>query len=99
MSFRTAAEKFRLIDDKEQVSLIVPYESAAPDVRNIAPLIERLRAGRTDRWLLRALQRHTVQVRRSASERLAAARRCRRGAAGLVRPAMLAADDGRGTVE
>jgi CRISPR-associated endonuclease/helicase Cas3 len=66
MSFRTAADKFRLIDDKEQVSLIVPYQSPNPDARDIAPLIERLRAGKTDRWLLRALQRHIVQVRRSA---------------------------------
>jgi CRISPR-associated endonuclease/helicase Cas3 len=66
MSFRSAADKFRLIDDKEQVSLIVPYQSTAPDARDVAPLIERLRTGQTDRWLLRALQRHVVQMRRRA---------------------------------
>jgi CRISPR-associated endonuclease/helicase Cas3 len=66
MSFRTAAEKFRLIDDADQASLVVPYSSATPGARDIAPLIDRLRAGQTDRWLLRALQRYIVQVRRPA---------------------------------
>lgn len=68
MSFRTAAERFRLIDDRDLASLIVPYRSPTPDARDIAPLLQSLRKGQTDRWLLRALQRHIVQVRRALIE-------------------------------
>ncbi len=66
--FRTAAGKFRLIDDEDQASVIVPYESLALDVRPVRPLIERLRRGDGDRWLLRALQRYTVTARRRQVE-------------------------------
>ena len=66
--FRSAADKFRLIDDEDQASVIVPYESDDPKARSIAPLIERLRRGDTDRWLLRALQRYVVSVRRKPLE-------------------------------
>ena len=61
-AFRTAAEKFRLVDDEDQSSVIVPYAGA--DTASIAPLIAQLRSGDTDRWLLRKLQRYTVNVRR-----------------------------------
>jgi CRISPR-associated endonuclease/helicase Cas3 len=66
--FRTAADKFRLVDDKDQASVIVPYESKAAGVRPVRPLIERLKRGDTDRWLLRALQRYTVTARRREVE-------------------------------
>lgn len=68
MNFRSAAERFRLIDDEDQVSLILPYVSADPAARDVAPLIARLRSGDSDRWLLRALQRFVVQVRRRAAD-------------------------------
>lgn len=60
--FRSAADKFRLVDGADQVTVIVPYtsESAA----SIEPLITQLSQGATDRWLLRKLQRYTVTVRR-----------------------------------
>ncbi len=61
--FRSAADKFRLVDDKDQFTVIVPYESKAPGARPVLPLIERLKRGDTDRWLLRALQRYTVAAR------------------------------------
>ena len=67
-AFRTAAKKFRLVDDEDQFSVIVPYESTAPDKVIIGPLIERLRRGDTDRWLLRALQRYIVNARRRQVE-------------------------------
>lgn len=63
-NFRTAADKFRLVDDKDQCSIIVRYESPASVARPVGPLIERLRRGDADRWLLRALQRYTVSARR-----------------------------------
>lgn len=66
MNFRTAADAFRLIDNEDQVSLVVPYHSSTPGARNPAPLIAQLRQGDADRWLLRALQRQVVQVRRHA---------------------------------
>lgn len=68
MNFRSAAEKFRLIDDEDQVSVLVPYVSTDTDARDVAPLIARLRAGDSDRWLLRALQRFVVQLRRRAAD-------------------------------
>lgn len=63
MKFRTAAHDFRLIDDEDQVSLIVPYASTSAGVRDVSPLIARLRNKNCDRWLLRAVQRYTVQLR------------------------------------
>jgi CRISPR-associated endonuclease/helicase Cas3 len=62
--FRTAAAKFRLVDDEDQYSIVVPYESQAPGARPIGALIERLRRGDADRWLLRDLQRYMVSTRR-----------------------------------
>jgi CRISPR-associated endonuclease/helicase Cas3 len=64
MAFRSAADAFRLIDDEDQVSVIVPHANTDARARDATPLIERLRAGNSDRWLLRALQRYTVQARK-----------------------------------
>lgn len=64
--FRTAADKFRLIDDEDQATVIVPYASEGK--ASIEPLIEELRRGATDRWLLRKLQRYTVTARRKQIE-------------------------------
>jgi CRISPR-associated endonuclease/helicase Cas3 len=62
--FRTAARKFRLIDDEDRCSIVVPYDSRAPGATPVRPLIERLRRHDTDRWLMRALQRYLVNARR-----------------------------------
>jgi CRISPR-associated endonuclease/helicase Cas3 len=67
-SFRTAADNFRLVDDGSQVTVIVPYAAEADAARDVAPLIARLRAGDTDRRLMRALQRYTVSARRRQVE-------------------------------
>ena len=48
-----------------QVSIIVPY--VGDHAKAIEPLIQRLRKGDTDRWLLRSLQRYTVNVRRQVA--------------------------------
>ncbi|MAT69398.1 MAG: CRISPR-associated helicase/endonuclease Cas3 [Planctomycetaceae bacterium] len=50
--FRTAAERFRFIDDASQ-AVFVPWGEGAK-------LIERLRTAGPERWLLRQLQRHSV---------------------------------------
>lgn len=64
--FRTAADKFRLVDDDDQATVIVPYVGESTE--SIERLIEKLRRGDTDRWLLRKLQRYTVNVRRKPLE-------------------------------
>jgi CRISPR-associated endonuclease/helicase Cas3 len=63
MSFATAADKFKLVDDQNQATVLVPYRSPRPGAPDTAPLIQRLRKGDTDRWLLRKLQRYTVTLR------------------------------------
>ncbi len=65
MEFRTAADRFRLVDDQQQASVIVPYESASPDATRVEPLIARLRQGKAERWILRKLQRYSVTVRQA----------------------------------
>jgi CRISPR-associated endonuclease/helicase Cas3 len=62
--FRSAAEKFRLVDDAEQASVIVPYASTDVHAPIIEPLIARLSNGEADRWLLRKLQRYSVNLPR-----------------------------------
>ena len=59
--FREAAKKFKLIDDANQATVIVPYRGRGK--ASIEPLINKLRGGDTDRWLMRSLQRYTVTVR------------------------------------
>ena len=64
-SFRKAADNFKLIDDAGQEAVIVPLHEV-PGVggshQALAPLIQQLQSGATDRWLLRKLQRYTLNV-------------------------------------
>ncbi len=62
MDFRKAADKFKLVDDEQQATVIVPYVSDSIDAPDIGPVIASLKRGDTDRWLLRKLQRYTVSV-------------------------------------
>ena len=80
MQFRSAAEKFRLVDDAGQATVVVPYRSDDPQATDIAPLLALLRQGQADRWILRKLQRHTVTVR----ERIVQAWQARGDVAELV---------------
>jgi len=61
--FRTAADRFRLVDDADQASVIVPYRSAGRDASEIDRAVQALENKLSDRWLLRKLQRYTVSVR------------------------------------
>jgi len=54
ISFREAASKFHLIDDKAQASLIVRYNN-----HELLALLDR---GRPDRWILRKLQRSVINL-------------------------------------
>ncbi len=60
--FREAAEKFRLIDN-EGLPVIVRWGDASS-------LIDQLDAGKPDRWLLRKLQRYTVNAHPDCLSRL-----------------------------
>lgn len=53
--FRTAAQKFSIIDNSEQKTIFVPYGDGEK-------LIELLRAGGPNRELMRKLQRYSVNV-------------------------------------
>lgn len=55
IQFRTAAEKFRIIDDTMQRTILVPYGEG----KN---LINILKNNGPDRWLLRKLQRYSVNI-------------------------------------
>lgn len=59
---REAADKFRLIDDTGLPVIVRWGDSPA--------LIEQLKAGQPDRWLLRKLQRYTVNVHPDCLRRL-----------------------------
>ena len=63
IQFRTAAEKFQLIEEDGSGAVIVPYANPKNSSRDSRPLIAQLRSGELDRWLLRKLQRFTVSVR------------------------------------
>lgn len=56
-SFRTAAEKFQIIDDSQQAPVVVNYSDGAD-------LIKILEESKPERWLLRELQRYTVHIPR-----------------------------------
>ncbi|MBN1578402.1 MAG: CRISPR-associated endonuclease Cas3'' [Chitinispirillaceae bacterium] len=55
IQFRSAAEKFKIIDDTQQKSVLVPYGKGKE-------LITILKKTGPERWLLRKLQRYTVNV-------------------------------------
>jgi CRISPR-associated endonuclease/helicase Cas3 len=68
IDFRTAADKFKLVDDANQATVIVPYQSQASGATDVAMLIAKLqqnKEGQADRWVLCKLQRYTVSVRKN----------------------------------
>ncbi|MDP2950117.1 MAG: CRISPR-associated helicase Cas3' [Chloroflexota bacterium] len=75
-SFRSAAEKFHLIDESGQAPVIVTYGEGAD-------LIRQLEQGKPERWLLRRLQRYVVNLPRYVHGRLVA-----EGAVREVHPGM-----------
>lgn len=59
VQFRSAASRFRLIDDKGTWSILVPYDNGSQKGEE---LIRRLSAGEMHRDILRQLQRYSVTV-------------------------------------
>jgi CRISPR-associated endonuclease/helicase Cas3 len=70
VSFRTAAQRFRFIDE-DTVAVLVRYRGPDGTDDRIDKLLGVLARDGPSRWLTRALQRYTVNVRRRTAERLA----------------------------
>jgi CRISPR-associated endonuclease/helicase Cas3 len=70
VNFRTAAERFRMIDN-EQRPIIVLYDAIADDAE-IRLLLGRLRKTGPERWLMRKLQRYIVNLPERDLQRLLA---------------------------
>ncbi len=62
-SFLSAAQKFKLIDDKQYAPVIVRYEESEE-------LIELLKKKGPERWLMRRLQRYVVNLPRYVHKKL-----------------------------
>lgn len=67
IQFRTAADKFRLIDDENQATVFVRY----PGCPDIDMLLRRLADEGPERWLMRKLQRCAVTVKKRIVDRMA----------------------------
>ncbi len=61
IQFRTAAEKFRLIDNCG-VSIIVPFNPAGSDLSPVESWIGQLEADSSQKWIYKKLQRYTVSI-------------------------------------
>ncbi len=72
VNFRSAAEKFRLIDDSDQASVIVRYRGPEGQDASVDQHLAQLRRDGTARWLMRALQRYTVSINQRDARRLLA---------------------------
>ena len=69
-NFRTAAERFKLIDDADQAALLIPLNRKFTGHDHLQPLIAQLVRGDTDRWLMRSVQRYVLNVRRRQLDEL-----------------------------
>ncbi|WP_246540190.1 CRISPR-associated helicase Cas3' [sulfur-oxidizing endosymbiont of Gigantopelta aegis] len=61
IQFRTAAEKFRLIDNNG-VSIIVPFKPDGSDLSPVEGWIGQLEADPLQKWVYKKLQRYTVSI-------------------------------------
>lgn len=64
VNFRTAAEKFRLIDDEDSLPIVVRYRGKDGQDESIDKWLALLRRDGPKRWLMRKLQRYTVSLHR-----------------------------------
>ncbi|HES75640.1 MAG TPA: CRISPR-associated helicase Cas3', partial [bacterium] len=64
VNFRRAAEKFKLIADEDSLPIIVLYRGNDGEDQRIDDWIDILRKEKPQRWLMRKLQRYTVNLHR-----------------------------------
>lgn len=69
ISFRTAAKKFRMIDDSG-VGVIVPFIPKGQDSSPIHGLLGKLEKDTSQRWIYRKLQRFSVTLPESAADEM-----------------------------
>lgn len=69
VAFRTAAEKFRLIDEQDGATVFVRYRRDEHD-EEIDMWLHKLKKEGPERWLLRKLQRYGVTIYRNDLQRL-----------------------------
>jgi CRISPR-associated endonuclease/helicase Cas3 len=71
MAFRSASEKFKLIDEDSE-AVVVPYVPVGKSKSPVHDIVGKLKQEPNNRGLLRQLQRYTISIRRKAFEKLAA---------------------------
>jgi CRISPR-associated endonuclease/helicase Cas3 len=64
VNFRTAAENFKLIEDEDSAPIIVRYLGKDGLDDSIGKWLNTLRKDGPNRWLMRKLQRYTVNLHR-----------------------------------
>ncbi|MEQ1661349.1 MAG: CRISPR-associated helicase Cas3' [Thiobacillus sp.] len=62
VNFRTAAEKFKLIQDEDSTPVIVRYCGECGRDDSVIVLLKKLNTEGPKRWLMRKLQRYTVTI-------------------------------------
>ena len=67
VQFRSAADAFRLIDDKDSAMVVVRYAAHGPEIEK---LLGMLAAEGPARWLMRKLQRYTVTIHERVAEKM-----------------------------
>ncbi|TQV62471.1 MAG: CRISPR-associated helicase Cas3' [Halothiobacillaceae bacterium] len=72
VNFRTAAENFRLIADEDTVPVVVLYRGADGQDDSIDKWLHTLRKEGLQRWLMRKLQRYTINLHQREAQALLA---------------------------
>jgi len=69
VQFRSAADAFRLIDDKDSATVVVRYAAHRDEIEKLLGI---LAAEGPQRWLMRKLQRYTVTIKKRQAEKMLA---------------------------
>jgi len=69
VQFRSAADAFRLIDDKDSAMVVVRYAAHGPEIEKLLGMLE---AEGPARWLMRKLQRYTVSIHKRMADKMLA---------------------------
>lgn len=72
VSFRSAAENFKLIDDGDTLPIVVRYRGEGCQNCEIEDLLRKLKLEGPQRWLMRKLQRYTINLHRGNAQALLA---------------------------
>jgi CRISPR-associated endonuclease/helicase Cas3 len=62
VDFRTAAQKFKLVEDEDRVPVVVLYRGLEGSDDSVDKWLATLRKEGPQRWLMRKLQRYTVNI-------------------------------------